>query len=326
MRLVRAEGVLLERILDDTFPLWNDGLERGRYGAYNAAQLRTPWGARHLERVALVDGDHLLASAKRYRLVLSVDGTDVPAVGIGAVFTAPRDRRRGYGRALLEHIMDAAAAEGASAALLFSEIGTDFYATLGFVPVPLIDAELTVERRPGAPAMLVRSVAPEDLPHLVALHHSMAEGYRLALRWDTDWLVYGLAKKRMLAAFASGAGRAVECFVAEEGGRAVAWVLLQVSGRDRPGYREGWSLEACGDRDPSGARAGALLQALLARHPAAAPPVIRGWWPPRLQPPQVAIHPRASSPITMMIRPLSASIAPASLGARDVLYWHGDAF
>jgi predicted N-acetyltransferase YhbS len=326
MRVVRAEGALLDRILDDTFSLWNDGLTRDRYADYNAAQLRTAWGARHLERIALVDGDRLLASAKRYRFVLSADGADVPAVGIGAVFTPPGDRRRGHARALLEHVMDAAAAEGAGAALLFSEIGTDYYGRLGFVPLPLVDAELAVERRPGAPAMLVRSVEATDLPHLVALHHAMAASYRFSLRWDAEWLAHGLAKKRMLAAFATAGGRAVECFVAEEGGRAVAWVLLQVSGRDRAGYREGWSLEACGDRDPSGARIGALLQALLARHPAGAPPVIRGWWPPRLQPPQITFHPRSPSPITMMVRPLSSAIAPASLGARDVLFWHGDAF
>jgi predicted N-acetyltransferase YhbS len=326
MHVIRAEGAHLEQVLDETFPLWNDGLSRARYADYNAAQLRTPWGARHLERIALVDGDRLLASAKRYRLTLVFDGVEVPAVGIGAVFTSPRDRGRGYARALLEHVIDAAAVEGAGAALLFSEIGTDYYARLGFVAVPLVDADVTVERKPGAPAMLVRAVEADDLPHLLDLHRTMALGYRMSLAWDAEWLAYGLAKKRMLAAFAPGAGRAVECFVAEEGGRAVAWVLLQVSGRDRQGYREGWSLEACGDRDPSGARVGAILQALIARAPAAAPPVIRAWWPPRLQPPQVTLHPHAVSPITMMARPLSAACDPASLVARDVLYWHGDAF
>jgi GNAT superfamily N-acetyltransferase len=326
MEVIRVEGVHLEQVLDDTYPLWHDGLSRARYGDYNAAQLKTTWGARHLERVALVEDDHVLASAKRYRLTVSLDGIEMAAVGIGAVFTPPGRRGRGYARLLLERIMDAAAAEGAGAALLFSEIGADYYARLGFVPVPLLDANLTVQRRAGAPAVPVRAVEPGDLPHLVDLHRAMARGYRFSLAWDSEWLAYSLAKKRMLAAFSPEAGRAVECFVAEEGGRAVAWVLVQVSGRDRPGYREGWSVEACGDRDPSGARVGAILQALLARQPAGSPPMIRAWWPPRLQPPQVILHPHATSPILMMMRPLAAGIDPASLVARDVLYWHGDAF
>jgi hypothetical protein len=130
----------------------------------------------------------------------------------------------------------------------------------------------------------------------------------------------------MLAAFSPAGDRLVECFVAEEGGRAVAWVLVQVSGRDRAGYREGWSLEAAGDRDPDGARIGAILQALLARNPAAPAPVLRAWWPEGIRPRQLTIQPRPVSPIVMMMRPLAPGILPASFARRDVLYWHGDAF
>jgi predicted N-acetyltransferase YhbS len=326
MRLVRADGALFERILDETFPLWHDGLSRDRYGAYNVAQMRTPWGARRLDRVALVEGDRVLASAKRYRLSLRIEGEELPILGIGAVFTPPAERRRGHAAALLERIVGDAAREGAKAALLFSEIGPRYYERLGFVSLPMLDAGVTVFRGRGAPAVLVRGVEPADYAQLVELHETMAGRYTFSLRWDADWVAYSLAKKRMLAAFSPASGRLVESFVAEEGGRAVAWVLLQVSGRDRTGYREGWSLEACGDRDPSGARVGAILQALVARSPAAPPPVIRAWWPEGLRPPQLAVERRPESPIVMMMRPLAAGIDPASCSMAGMLYWHGDAF
>jgi len=326
MRMVRAEGPLFERILEETFPLWHDGLSRDRYGAYNVAQMRTTWGARHLDRVALVDGNRVLASAKRYRLALQVDNEAVPIIGIGAVFTPPAERRRGHAAALIERIVDDAAREGIWAAMLFSEIGPRYYERLGFVSLPMLDADLTVSQGRGAPAMLVRAVEPDDHPHLLELHQTLAARYRLSLRWHPDWLAYSLAKKRMLAAFSPASGRLVEAFVAEEGGRAVAWVLLQVSGRDRAGYREGWSVEACGDRDPSGARIGAMLQALIARAPAAPAPVIRAWWPEGLRPPQIAVERRPTAAIVMMMRPLAPGLDPSSFRMNDMLYWHGDAF
>src|SRR5881394_3729627 len=103
MHLVLAEGPLLERILDDTYAVWHEGLSRQAYGQWNAAQMRTPWGRDHLHRVALVD-EHgeVLASAKRYRHDIRISGRDGWMCGIGAVFTPPQHRRRGYASALVE--------------------------------------------------------------------------------------------------------------------------------------------------------------------------------------------------------------------------------
>ena len=67
MQLVVADGPILEEILEATYPVWNEGLTRDAYARWNAAQLRTRWGADHLRRFALLD-DHgrWVASAKRY--------------------------------------------------------------------------------------------------------------------------------------------------------------------------------------------------------------------------------------------------------------------
>ena len=66
--LVAAEGPILDRILDDTYEIWHDGLTRHAYGRFYAAQVATAWGRTHLQRFALVDGDDVLASAKLYTL------------------------------------------------------------------------------------------------------------------------------------------------------------------------------------------------------------------------------------------------------------------
>ena len=86
LSVVPAVGAVLERILDDTFPLWHDGLTRPNYGRYWAAQLKTGWGQAHLSRVALQDGPHVVASAKRLDLPMQIDGRIRRVLGIGAVF------------------------------------------------------------------------------------------------------------------------------------------------------------------------------------------------------------------------------------------------
>jgi len=158
LHVVPATGPVLEHVLDDTFPIWNDGLSRDTYAKAWTAQLKTPWGAHHLDRVALVDGPHVLSSAKRYDLSLRIDGRIRRVLGIGAVFTATAHRGRGFARELLTRMLDTAVTEGQEFAMLFSEIAPAFYEQLDFVPVPLLESTLEVDqKRGGAPAILVPS-------------------------------------------------------------------------------------------------------------------------------------------------------------------------
>ena len=171
MTIVPADGALLEEILDHTFPIWNEGLSRPAYGQWNRAQVKTPWARSHLQRSATIDDNgRLLATAKEYRFDVRVDGRDGWMCGIGAVFT-PDDRRgHGHASALVGEISRRAQREGALLASLFSEIGAEFYARLGFVGVPLDEVTITVNRKGGAPAMLVRAGEERDLAAVAAMH------------------------------------------------------------------------------------------------------------------------------------------------------------
>lgn len=327
-QLVRAEGALHEQILDQTHRLWHDGLTRERYGQYNKAQMRTAWGARHLSRLALVEGDRLLASAKRYDLRVTLDGLPLTAVGIGAVFTPPELRGRGYGQRIVNVLIEQARTDGAALALLFSEIGPAYYERLGFAAVPLDTCTLTVRQVDGAPAVHTRTGDDRDLPILADIHASRAAGYRFSLQYDAAWLQFAIARRRLLCGLGTPGVREIELLVAEEGGRPAAWVLLHVERSKRGGEAvERWTLESCGDRDPSGARVGGLLQALLARAPGRPRPDLRAWWPRGFEPPQVTRRTLGPSSITMMVRPLREDISlEPPLDAASTLYWHADAF
>jgi predicted N-acetyltransferase YhbS len=321
MQLVPATGAVLEQVLDDTYPLWHDGLTREHYAKQWEAQLKTPWGSSHLDRVALVDGPHVVSSAKRYDLSLRLDGRIRRVLGIGAVFTAPAYRGRGGARELIVRMLETAVTEGQEFAMLFSEIAPAFYERLEFVPVPLAEWTLEVDqKRGGAPAMLVRSGDNKDLHNIVEMSAARAEGARLALDRSEDFVRFNITRKRLLSGFSPPGTRDTEFLVVEEGHRAVAYLVsTRHEGR--------WIIEEAGDRDPAGARLGAMLQVMLARTPGERLPEIKCWWPHALVPPQLKVAASTPTQEVLMIRPLKDRVLPLPpLAAAEVVYWHADYF
>jgi predicted N-acetyltransferase YhbS len=320
MRLLVAHGPLLDEIVDLTYPIWNEGLTRRAYAQWNAAQIRTSWGSNHLARVALVDdAGSLLATAKRYQLRATLDGREVGAVGIGAVFTPESLRRRGHASRLIEMLVDEATTRGDALAMLFSEIDPAFYERLSFQHVPVDQVRVNVhEKGGGAPAMLVRSGHESDLPALAAMHDVRAGPARFTLKRDPPFIGFMLARARLLAGLGAVGRRQLEFHVAEEGASAVAYAVLLVDAN-------GWTLTEAGDRDPAGARLGALMQVLIAREPSQRRPVIRAWWPRAFNvPPQLELVDRQNAGDALMVRALNGTPLPRS--ADEVFYWRGDVF
>lgn len=321
LQVVPAAGDILEQILDDTFPLWGDGLPRSNYARAWTAQLKTSWGRQHLDRVALVDGPHVLASAKRYDFSMRFDGRIRRVLGIGAVFTALAHRGRGFARELLTRLLDTAVTEGQEFAMLFSEIDPAFYERLDFVPVPLVESTLEIDqKRGGAPAMLVRSGDDRDIAAIAEMNALRVTDARLSMARSEDLIRFQITRKRLQSGFAPPGYRNNEFLVVEEGSQAVAYmVMTEQDGR--------WMIEEAGDRDPAGARLGAMFQVMLARYPRERLPEIRTWWPQSLVPPQVKVVAATPTQGVLMIRPLRDRILPLPpLAAPEVVFWHADYF
>lgn len=313
-----ATPAQLTEILDETFPIWGEGLDRSGYERYNTAQRRTPWGARNLDRVVLTDGARWLSTAKRYDLTGRLDGRGVRILGIGAVFTPPRFRRRGYAAELIRQMIGQADDEGVDMALLFSEIDPRFYEELGFRSLPLAQLSLRFRSIAGPPGIPLRSGEARDMAAVAEINRQQAQAFRFTMERHEEYISHAIAKKRLLAACGPPGRREVEFVVVEEGGRAAAYVVLLEVG-------DFWMITECGDRDPSGARVGAALQALLSRRERH--PVVRAWLPPGFLPPQATIIAKESPGLEMMVRPIGdrGTIAPA-LADGQLAWWHADAF
>ena len=179
-----------------------------------------------LRRLALVDRSRVHASLKVYDFDAVIDGRRVGVCGLGAVFTQPESRGQGHARVLIEQVLERAAANGQQFALLFSEIGLDYYARLGFTAVPMHDTTFRVAPPPqrGAPATLVRAGDDRDLDAIVALGQKHAEPFRFRLDRDRSYIQYAIAKQRLRAGLVAHGTRSLEFFVTEEGATAVAYV------------------------------------------------------------------------------------------------------
>ena len=165
---------------------------------------------------------------------------------------------------------------------------------------------------------LVRAGEDRDLADIVTMGRARAERYRFRLERDRDFVHFAIVRKRLLAGLSPAGAREVQFFVAEEGGSAVAYVVITVRGG-------AWVLEECGDRDPSGARVGAILQALIARDSSAPRPAVTAWLPADFRPPQIEIVGERPSSDIMMMRSLGQPL-PKISNPGDLLYWRGDMF
>jgi hypothetical protein len=318
--IILADGPILERVLESAHSASSRGLSRHAFAQFDAAQMRTPWGRAHQRRVALVEGEDVLASAMQYDLAAVLDQQPVRVCGIAEIFPQPALATGGPARELVDRLLEEAARAGAAMALCFSNMGHDQQLAVTDV-VPTTDVEIGVAEpaRRGAPMTLIRGGEERDFAAMSAMGRVRASPFRFHLDRDVDFLHHAITKKRLLAGLGIAGARQLHFFIAEEGITAAAYVVISIVGGT-------WTVEECGDRDPSGARVGAILQALIAREPVERRPTIRAWLPRGFVPPQVTIVSSKPSTDVMLMQSLGANEVHPRLAAEDVLYWRSDIF
>ena len=317
--VVPVDGVLLDRVLDEEHAKGNGGLSRVAYGQLDAAQMKTAWGSRHLQRFAVLRGDEVLASAKQYRLTGALDRRPVRVCVIRSVLAHAAHGSVRDAEVLVERLLHDAAQDGVDIAVLLSDMNSIWCDEVGFERLVMNEVDLGIAQSPrhGAPMTLVRGGEERDLVAIAAMGESRAAPFRFHLDRDVDFVRHAITGKRLRAGLGRAHARQLHFFIAEEGITAAAYVVVSVEG-------SAWTLEECGDRDPSGARVGAILQGLIAREPIERRPVIRGWLPPGFVPPQVTILSTQPSAEVVMVRSLASTVPRLRLRADDVLLWHSD--
>jgi hypothetical protein len=180
----------IEAVYHESHALWGAGLDLAGYlGLWDDLQ-RTAWGRNHLRFLVWRDDDgSVLSSMKLYAPRVRWLGRIARACAIGAVFTPRARRRRGHAAAMLARVLEGAASAGDAPAMLFSDIGTAYYASLGFRSLPAEEAHGSLARAPRAPAgWTLRPMTAGDLEAVAEAHDAWCEGRAIAVLRDvTHW-------------------------------------------------------------------------------------------------------------------------------------------
>lgn len=162
-----------KNVLPMTSELWSDGRDFSTYAAQTLEVARSAYGKKSYKTIGLFEGRQLLASMKRYERTLFA-GTQLSALGIGAVFTPPDFRGRGYASHMIASAMDAAKAAGFDVAYLFSDIHPAFYSALGFTELSSRSISLRADDL-VAPRVRATPVETADWPSLRRCFDASAE-------------------------------------------------------------------------------------------------------------------------------------------------------
>ena len=278
-RLVLATRAQIDRITRETHALWGGGLSYEDYRDLWEELGSSVWAARWA-RYYVWEGEdgQILSSLKLYRPQLRV-GTRVGRCAVlGAVFTPSRLRRRGYAAETVQAVLEESEQAEDIGALLFSDIGTAYYARFGFRALP---AREQVGRLPPGAALLssdlrFRSVGPEDLPFLASAHAVSSAARSVAIVRDAEHWKFLWTRSRSFFARTSARATQHDWRVVQRGDALAGYVIAVVAGTE-------WNLREVGsaDGDPRTMteillHAGALAYRAGARR-------VYGWLPAELQ-------------------------------------------
>ena len=185
-------------------PIWGGGLNPDRFVAFQQRLADSPEAGHRYRLLGLFDGGRLLSAMKAYELHGSCAGSPLRLLGIGAVYTPPPLRRRGHARQMLELAIAEHRDRGFDAALLFSDIGGEYYERLGFRAVQSEECTAQAADLPRVAAARSAVIGDEDSLARVFAQGRSANG-ELSLARDGWVLSFQLRRLRELAR-ARGAG------------------------------------------------------------------------------------------------------------------------
>ena len=316
-RLVIPDRSQVRSILEESFALWGAGLTLADYIGMWEELAETEWGRRWFSWRAWVDDDGcVLSSLKLYRPLVRIEGETTRAAAIGAVYTPRPHRRRGHAAAMILAVLEEAERREDHPGFLFTDIGVEYYAGLGFRPLACEDLLGTLpspRSTRGAPSRVsFRPATLDDIDAMARAHERACASRAVAvLRDRAHWeFLYQRAATFFRRLDGSGLGR--RFLVASENGTAAGYVVAVEGGGE-------WNLREAASYDGSSDTLASILRA--AGTDAREAGSTAGWgWMPRAWAklvPEWRMKPQPRLRAIPMMRPLSGRELPESLDRMD---------
>ena len=314
-RVVVPTAEQVRTVLVESHATWGAGLSILDYVAMWEEMADARWSRAWYSWRALVDDDgRVLSSLKLYRPVLRLGTVEGRAAAIGAVFTPRGLRRRGHAATLIRAALDEAERAGDLAALLFTDIGTEYYRAFGFTPLPCEDALGSIAgAAPREPrGVTFRLMTKDDLDLVSSAQEAACAARPIAVLRDRDHWEFLLLRAATFFKRLDGSDLARRFMIATESSRPVGYVVA-VSGPGEWNLREAEAF----DRDP--ATLARVLQAAAAEANASAATTVWGWIPRAVWPLVPAWQLRAQPRLRAipMIRALGGTRLPEEASTVD---------
>jgi len=132
---------------------------------------------------------NLVASLKRYKLSLRCLKKVIPIVGLGSIFTHESFRHRGFGKQLIDIVLNEERQLGSEAAILFSDINPDYYQQFQFLKLPALSFQMMVPTLPKASRLTLAEHDGDDQRKLIRFYEAsfgpkMIRPYRSETLWS----------------------------------------------------------------------------------------------------------------------------------------------
>ncbi|HET7788364.1 MAG TPA: GNAT family N-acetyltransferase [Myxococcales bacterium] len=180
-------------------PIWGGGLGEERFQLFQRRLADAAEAQGRYRLLGWFDKGGLTAAMKAYDLRGACAGRPLRLLGIGAVFTPPALRRRGYAAAMLRAAMDEYRRAGAHAAILFSDIDVRYYERLGFHTLESRECTVDAGGLPRTAGPFRQAVAGDEGSMTRLFEAGRERGGRFSLVRDGWPLRFQLRRLRELA-------------------------------------------------------------------------------------------------------------------------------
>jgi predicted N-acetyltransferase YhbS len=186
-RLALATTEQVEEIYRESHALWGAGLDLDDYLELWRAISTIPWSSKHARfLVWLSEEGQVLSSMKLYRPLIRAGGRTARAGVLGAIFTPDKLRGRGHASGMIRAVIEQCRSSGEPLAMLFSDIGTAFYRTFGFLPLPADEhwGPLPRRSRESFEGWRLQPAKQEDMASIYGAHDDFISRMPLAMVRD----------------------------------------------------------------------------------------------------------------------------------------------
>lgn len=207
---------------------WYPQCKAAAHHAYRMKLFTTPWARKNLQVLVLEENGAPLSGMMALSFSMKLNGRRLKVAGVAAVVTSPEQRGRGLAARLMTIAHRRFQDSGHQAALLFSDIGTEYYARFGYVPWPT--TRFTLQAPPGklARGLAVREAKAGDLPVMRALQEAFQKPFAFKLERPVAYwkhqVTRALGREALFGAARPSWGR----FVIEARKQPVAYVRTAV--------------------------------------------------------------------------------------------------